>query len=238
MISGRNRPIASTRRLSRPSARHSPSGTPIQSSSTSRHTAAASNSARRVTAICSGASPRDRERRPSVAQLTSTRSPRRRCARMAPPQPALSSSGWGATTSTRRPPDELQTSGEAPSTGRDARKPADQRPSKVPWTPRLRTFLMRLPITCIAGLAVSGAPRRRRPVDGDSVVRRPGPFTYPPSTSRTARWASPNEASVMALFAASLLATAMRPKGRRARSHGRSRTGHSLVHATSSVVGS
>jgi hypothetical protein len=30
----------------------------------------------------------------------------------------------------------------------------------------------------------------------------------------------------------------MRPKGWRARSHGRSCTGHSLVHATSSVVGS
>ncbi len=62
--------------------------------------------------------------------------------------------------------------------------------------------------------------------------------SYPPSTSRMARWASPNEASAMALFAASQLAMAMRPKGSRARSQGRSCTGHSLVHATSSVVGS
>ncbi len=62
--------------------------------------------------------------------------------------------------------------------------------------------------------------------------------SYPPSTSRMARWASLNEASVIALFAASQLAMAIRPKVSRARSQGRSCTGHSLVHTTSSVVGS
>ncbi len=89
----------------------------------------------------------------------------------------------------------------------------------------------------------SRPPQRRRSAEVPretpaSYPEEVAQITYPPSTSRMARWASLNEASVMALFAASQLAMAMRPKGWRARSHGRSCTGQSLVHATSSVVGS